>query len=144
MGKIFHKSCAGRSIARFKPNISGPAVSHLSTVRNNYGSTRGKSRRHHRRKSGDRQGNRQTVRGEGRGLPSVPRNVAKLTATAEELRAAGIEVLDQPVDVRQEAAVEDFFKAVMERYGRVDILVNNAGNFDGGRVDTVTLAAGTT
>ena len=41
----------------------------------------------------------------------------------------------------QEAPVEALFKAVMERYGRVDILVNNAGNFDGGRVDNVSLAA---
>ena len=44
-------------------------------------------------------------------------------------------------DVSEEAAVEEFFKAVMERFGRVDILVNNAGNFDGGRIDTLTLAA---
>ena len=77
---------------------------------------------------------------EGARLALCARNAAKLTATADELRAAGIEVLDRPVDVGQEAAVEDFFKAVMERYGRVDILVNNAGNFDAGRIDQLTLA----
>src|ERR1700722_15618821 len=78
---------------------------------------------------------------EGARLALCARNAAKLTATADELRAAGIEVLDRPVDVGQEAAVEAFFKQVMERFGRVDILVNNAGNFDGGRIDQLTLAA---
>ncbi len=67
--------------------------------------------------------------------------MTKLAATAQELRALGYDVLEQQVDVSQEAPVEALFKAVMERYGRVDILVNNAGNFDGGRVDTVSLAA---
>ena len=70
---------------------------------------------------------------EGARLALCARNAAKLAATAEELRAAGVDVLDRPVDVGQEAAVETFFKDVMERFGRVDILVNNAGNFDGGR-----------
>ena len=79
--------------------------------------------------------------GEGARLALCARNAAKLAATAEELRALGFDVLDRPVDVGSEAAVETFFKAVMERFGRVDILVNNAGNFDGGRIDPLTLAA---
>ncbi|HEX4072491.1 MAG TPA: SDR family oxidoreductase [Planctomycetaceae bacterium] len=78
---------------------------------------------------------------EGARLALCARNVTKLAATAQELRALGYDVLEQQVDVSQEAPVEALFKAVMERYGRVDILVNNAGNFDGGRVDTVSLAA---
>ena len=71
----------------------------------------------------------------------MPRNAQKLAATAEELRTLGYDVLERQTDVSSEAAVESFFKAVMERFGRVDILVNNAGNFDGGRVDTISLAA---
>jgi NAD(P)-dependent dehydrogenase (short-subunit alcohol dehydrogenase family) len=78
---------------------------------------------------------------EGARLALCARNAAKLAATAQELRTLGYDVLEQQVDVSQEAPVEALFKAVMERYGRVDILVNNAGNFDGGRVDTVSLAA---
>jgi NAD(P)-dependent dehydrogenase (short-subunit alcohol dehydrogenase family) len=64
---------------------------------------------------------------EGARLALCARNAAKLTATADELRARGVDVLDRPVDVGQEAAVEKFFQDVMERFGRVDILVNNAG-----------------
>jgi NAD(P)-dependent dehydrogenase (short-subunit alcohol dehydrogenase family) len=78
---------------------------------------------------------------EGARLALCARNAAKLAATAQELRALGYDVLEQQADVSQEAPVEALFTAVMERYGRVDILVNNAGNFDGGRVDTVSLAA---
>jgi NAD(P)-dependent dehydrogenase (short-subunit alcohol dehydrogenase family) len=78
---------------------------------------------------------------EGARLAVCARNASKLTAAAEEYRALGADVLQQPVDVSNEQAVEDFFKAVMERFGRVDILVNNAGAFDGGRIDQLTLAA---
>ena len=78
---------------------------------------------------------------EGAHLALCARNATKLAATAEELRTLGIDVLECQADVSSEAAVENFFKAVMERFGRVDILVNNAGNFDGGRVDTISLAA---
>ncbi|HUE13786.1 MAG TPA: SDR family oxidoreductase [Planctomycetaceae bacterium] len=79
--------------------------------------------------------------GEGARLALCARNATKLAATAEELRTLGIDVLECQADVSSEAAVENFFKAVMERFGRVDILVNNAGNFDGGRIDTISLAA---
>jgi NAD(P)-dependent dehydrogenase (short-subunit alcohol dehydrogenase family) len=78
---------------------------------------------------------------EGARLALCARNATKLTATADELRAAGADVFDRPVDVGQEAAVETFFKEVVDRFGRVDVLVNNAGNFDGGRIDQLTLAA---
>ena len=78
---------------------------------------------------------------EGARLALCARNAAKLTATAEELRAAGTDVFERPVDVGQEAVVETFFKELMDHFGRVDILVNNAGNFDGGRIDQLSLAA---
>jgi NAD(P)-dependent dehydrogenase (short-subunit alcohol dehydrogenase family) len=78
---------------------------------------------------------------EGARLAICARNAARLKETAEELRAMQADVLEHPVDVSVESAVEGFFQAVMERFGRVDILINNAGNFDGGRIDTLTLAA---
>ncbi len=78
---------------------------------------------------------------EGAKLALCARNATKLAATAAELRKFGYDVLEQQVDVSSEAAVEGFFKAIMQRFGRVDILVNNAGNFDGGRVDTISLEA---
>jgi NAD(P)-dependent dehydrogenase (short-subunit alcohol dehydrogenase family) len=78
---------------------------------------------------------------EGARLALCARNAEKLKATAGELRTGGADVLEQRVDVGQEKDVEDFFKAVVDRFGRVDILVNNAGNFDAGRIDTLTLAA---
>jgi len=78
---------------------------------------------------------------EGAKVASCARNEKKLEQTARELEAAGAEVLAKPVDVTDEQAVEGFFDAVVERFGRVDLLVNNAGAFDGGRIDELTLAA---
>jgi NAD(P)-dependent dehydrogenase (short-subunit alcohol dehydrogenase family) len=76
---------------------------------------------------------------EGCRLALCARNAEKLSATAAELRRLKADILAQPTDVSNEAAVKDLFKAVMEKFGRVDILVNNAGAFDGGRVDRVSL-----
>ncbi|MFQ5730612.1 MAG: SDR family NAD(P)-dependent oxidoreductase [Planctomycetaceae bacterium] len=76
---------------------------------------------------------------EGATLALCARNAELLAASADELRDSGAEVLAQPQDVTDEAGVQAFFAAVVERFGRVDILVNNAGAFDGGRLDEVTL-----
>jgi len=65
----------------------------------------------------------------------------KLARTAAELEASGATVFSQSVDVSDEQQVDAFFSAVLAKFGRVDILVNNAGAFDGGRVDTLSLAA---
>lgn len=78
---------------------------------------------------------------EGARLALCARNAAKLEQTFQELTATGAEVLALPVDVTSESAVDQFFDAIVRRFGRVDILVNNAGAFDGGRIDTVTLEA---
>ena len=77
---------------------------------------------------------------EGARLAICARSADKLAQTAKELEKRGADVLAQPCDVSVESAVADFFKTVMDRFGRVDILVNNAGAFDGGRIDKVTLA----
>lgn len=78
---------------------------------------------------------------EGAKLALCARNGAKLEAAATQLRDEGAQVLAQVVDVADEEQVEAFFRKVEERYGRVDILVNNAGAFDGGPLDTLSLAA---
>jgi len=78
---------------------------------------------------------------EGARLAVCARNGDKLQAVASELEAAGADVLAMPLDVTDEVAVEAFFDAVKNRFGRVDILVNNAGAFDGGPFDTVSTAA---
>ena len=48
-------------------------------------------------------------------------------ATADELKALGISVEAEPLDVTDSAAVDRVAAAVIGRHGRVDILVNNAG-----------------
>jgi NAD(P)-dependent dehydrogenase (short-subunit alcohol dehydrogenase family) len=57
---------------------------------------------------------------------------------AEELTAAGTQVVSQPTDVTDRDQVQSLFAATMEEFGRIDVLVNNAGAFDGGRIDEVT------
>ena len=83
----------------------------------------------------------QACAAEGARLALCARNVVKLDQTARELAARGADVFAQPVDVTSESAVDQFFDAIVRRFGQVDILVNNAGAFDGGRIDTVSLEA---
>ncbi|MGW3326062.1 SDR family oxidoreductase [Streptomyces virginiae] len=45
----------------------------------------------------------------------------------ETVSADGRKAVFTPVDLRDPAAVQDFFDAVANRYGRLDCLVNNAG-----------------
>ncbi len=74
-------------------------------------------------------------------LAICARNSAKLTATAEELRGQGAEVLAVTTDVSKEADVVAFFAAIDRQYGQVDVLVNNAGAFDGGPLDELSMEA---
>lgn len=50
-----------------------------------------------------------------------------LREVASACEAAGAEVLARPLDVADEAAVEEFAAAVVARFGRLDVWVNNAG-----------------
>lgn len=73
---------------------------------------------------------RGVAEGLGRGGASVvvaARTKAKVAVAEEELRAAGIEALGVPTDVRDEESVTNLFGTVMARFGRLDILVNSAG-----------------
>jgi 3-oxoacyl-[acyl-carrier protein] reductase len=60
-------------------------------------------------------------------LAICARGAERLEHTAEEARAAGAEVMAQPVDASDGAALEAFVAAVGDQYGRIDILVNNVG-----------------
>ena len=54
-------------------------------------------------------------------------NAAAAEETAAACREKGVRVLALQADVGKREAVDAFFEAVMQAYGRVDILVNNAG-----------------
>lgn len=53
--------------------------------------------------------------------------IAEMTAVADELRAAGAEVLVVPCDVRRDEDARKLIDTTVAEFGSVDILVNNAG-----------------
>jgi NAD(P)-dependent dehydrogenase (short-subunit alcohol dehydrogenase family) len=64
-----------------------------------------------------------------------------LHRAADEVRAAGVDVLAIAADVTDESQVLDLFAHAMEKFGRLDLLVNNAGAFDGGPLDSLSTEA---
>ena len=65
---------------------------------------------------------------EGCRVAICARNREALTAAAESIRARyKTEVLAEPFDVTDANAVQDFVRAVAQKFGRVDICVTNAG-----------------
>ncbi|HEU5106233.1 MAG TPA: SDR family NAD(P)-dependent oxidoreductase [Solirubrobacterales bacterium] len=60
-------------------------------------------------------------------LALCARSPEPLAEIAEECEAAGARVLQRPLDVSDEEAVEAFAAAIVERFGRLDVWVNNAG-----------------
>ena len=66
----------------------------------------------------------------GRGGASVvvaARTPAKVSTAESELRAAGLDVVGIPTDVRDETSVSSLFAQTVDRFGHLDILVNSAG-----------------
>ncbi len=55
------------------------------------------------------------------------RSVEKLTAVADEIRAAGGTAETFALDIGDEASIKACAKAVLGRFGKVEILLNNAG-----------------
>jgi 3-oxoacyl-[acyl-carrier protein] reductase len=51
---------------------------------------------------------------------------ARLSQTADELRATGADVLAVPVDVRDEDSVRRLMERVAGHFGQIDVLINNA------------------
>ncbi|RME89645.1 MAG: SDR family NAD(P)-dependent oxidoreductase, partial [Anaerolineae bacterium] len=64
---------------------------------------------------------------EGCKVALAARRVGRLQALAEEIRSQGGEALVVPLDVTEQAQIEDAVHTVLETYGRIDILYNNAG-----------------
>ena len=64
---------------------------------------------------------------EGMRLVITSQTAAEVAATAAELRAAGVEVLEYVGDIGQTAVVDGLFAATLDAFGSVDLLVNNAG-----------------
>jgi citronellol/citronellal dehydrogenase len=55
------------------------------------------------------------------------RRAEPLDEAVSAIRDAGGAAEAEPMDIRDEAAVESLFDGIVERHGRVDVLVNNAG-----------------
>lgn len=66
---------------------------------------------------------------EGSRLAICARGSDALERTAEELRAAGVEVHAQVCDVADAKALDAFLDSARSGLGRVDVLVNNASGF---------------
>ncbi len=63
-----------------------------------------------------------------------------LSAVADELRAAGAEILTERLDVSDGAAMERFADAVFARFGAAHLVFNNAGVGSGGLIWENTIA----
>ena len=69
---------------------------------------------------------------EGAAVVITARREAALQKVAEEITAAGGEVLAVATDISKLGDPEKLVDLVMEKYGRIDILVNNAGILEEG------------
>ncbi|MEO1403468.1 MAG: SDR family NAD(P)-dependent oxidoreductase [Cyanobacteria bacterium J06635_1] len=64
---------------------------------------------------------------EGYDLAICARRQTRLVEIRDKLTVQGADVLTQPVDLRQESQILNFFEAIQNRWGRLDVLINNAG-----------------
>lgn len=69
---------------------------------------------------------------EGATVVITARREAALKAVADEIKAAGGEVLAVSTDISKPEDPERLMEMVMEKYGKIDILVNNAGVLEAG------------
>src|SRR5262245_7311709 len=63
----------------------------------------------------------------GAAIAICGRTVEKLEQATAQLEQSGSHALAKQCDIREPEQVEEFVRAVIEKFGRVDILVNNAG-----------------
>jgi NAD(P)-dependent dehydrogenase (short-subunit alcohol dehydrogenase family) len=78
---------------------------------------------------------------EGAKLALAARGKESLEDAAAECARLEADVLAIPCDVTKEEAVDELFRDVLARFGRLDLLVNNAGAFDGGPLDQLPVEA---
>ncbi len=82
----------------------------------------------------------ETFATEGAALTMMARDAVLLGETAQALKQNGGDVMAIPADVTDEKQVQEVFRRVMDRFGRLDILVNNAGTFAGyGPIDDMSV-----
>ncbi|HKM99550.1 MAG TPA: SDR family NAD(P)-dependent oxidoreductase [Candidatus Binataceae bacterium] len=72
----------------------------------------------------------QAFAAEGARISMCARGAEALAEAEKGLRAAGVEVFAQAVDVTDTSATSRWVAATVERFGAVDVLVNNAGGAD--------------
>jgi NAD(P)-dependent dehydrogenase (short-subunit alcohol dehydrogenase family) len=83
----------------------------------------------------------ETFAGMGARLGLVARSAEHLTAVADELSAAGADVMAAPCDITDVAELGTAFERVSQRFGRVDSVIVNAGISPAAhRAHNVTLA----
>jgi NAD(P)-dependent dehydrogenase (short-subunit alcohol dehydrogenase family) len=76
----------------------------------------------------------------GARLVLVSRDLEKLNATAEEIRALGTQADVFQADITDATAIEQLAGAVKDRFGKIQILINNAGINNRKPVTDFTLA----
>ncbi|MDB9527701.1 SDR family NAD(P)-dependent oxidoreductase [Oscillatoria sp. CS-180] len=69
----------------------------------------------------------QTLTNKGYRVALCARRRDRLELLKEKLTAAGVEVLIQATDLRQESDILSLFERVRQQWGGVDVLINNAG-----------------
>lgn len=67
------------------------------------------------------------------------RNVDRLNATAEEVKATGQPVTAIPTDVRDPEQAQKLIDQSISQYGTIDVLINNAGIYISGPADSFSL-----
>jgi len=63
----------------------------------------------------------------GAHVVAVGRRADRCREVAAEIRAAGVETLEYPMDATDKAQIEALCQATIEKFGRIDILANCAG-----------------
>ncbi|MCP9493007.1 MAG: SDR family oxidoreductase [Pyrinomonadaceae bacterium MAG19_C2-C3] len=77
---------------------------------------------------------------EGARIAICARDAEELRRAQNELTERGADVLALPCNITQQAQVEEFVRAVENRFGAIDVLINNAGIIQVAPMDEMTHA----
>ena len=78
---------------------------------------------------------------EGSVVVLAARRLDRLTELAGEIQAAGGQAFPMPLDVTEQAQIDEAVQTCLERFGRIDVLFNNAGFGRLGWLETLDPAA---